>query len=73
MRDQAPAFGRFDDVVAAVACHHEARIERVFAGQMARLKSASQPMKETSASTLAAQMKSLTDMPPTSCVLKRAS
>ena len=59
----ARAVGCLDDHVAAVGGHHQAGVDgavgAVVGGQA------------SSASTLAAQMKSLIEMPPTECVLKR--
>ena len=63
---QALALGRLDDEVAAVAGHHEAQVER---GELAA--SSRSRDGRASASTLAAQMKSLIEMPPTEWVLKR--
>ena len=59
MAAHAHAVGRFDPDMAAVRRDHAAQVER---GELAQ---------RFSASTLAAQMKSLSEMPPTEWVLKR--
>src|SRR5262249_4321257 len=57
--DEPPALGRLYDEVAAVTGHHQPDVELVEFAQTSK------------ASALAAQMKSLIEMPPTECVLKR--
>ena len=54
------AVGRLDDDMAAMRGHHAAEVERCELAQ------------RFSESTLAAQMKSLSEMPFTECVLKRS-
>jgi len=57
------AVGGLHDHVAAVRGHDEAQVQRWVGGQAGS--------RRNNASTLAAQMKSFTEMPPTEWVLKR--
>ena len=69
MAQHALAFGRLDDDVATVGRHHAPEIQRHRSRRRGGPRAAR--AQGSSASTLAAQMKSLTEMPPTEWVLKR--
>ena len=74
---QALAFGRLDDVVAAVAGDHEAEVERDgLCSTRCSAKAVQRALRRQrppARRPCAAQMKSLIEMPPTEWVLKRTT